>query len=111
MNITAINLQTEDKFDLPTSGDGNWMDWLATQGYLIHDRISLGYIALELYCCEGSGIYALYHPSLQGLRTACLFFNIPTEDAAQDLIDLAQQMVVIVESLDLDGAGQVSWIA
>jgi hypothetical protein len=97
--LKAIDLQTEDRFNLPTSEDGNWVDWLAAQGYLIYDRISLGHIALELYCCEGSGVYALYHPSIRGLSIDCLFFNIPSEDAAQDLIDLAQQMVEIVEML------------
>lgn len=99
MIIKAIDLQTEDKFDLPATGDGNWVDWLTTQGYLIHDRISLGYIALELYCCEGSGVYAIYHPSIHGLSIDCLFFNIPSEDAAQDLIDLAQQMVSMLDAL------------
>ena len=93
--IQAIDLQTEDKFNLPTTGDGNWVDWLATHGYLIHDQISLGHIALDLYCCEGSGVYALYHPSIQGLSIDCLFFNIPSKDAAQDLVDLARQMVEI----------------
>lgn len=97
--IKAIDLQTEDQFNLPTTGDGNWMDWLATQGYLIRDRISLGYVALELYCCESSGVYAIYHPSIQELSIDCLFFNIPSEDAAQDLIDLAQQMVEIIAAV------------
>lgn len=96
MIIKAIDLQTEDTFDLPATGEGHWVDWLAAQGYLLYDRISLGYIALELYCSESSGVYALYHPSLQGLSTDCLFFNIPSEETAQDLIGLAQQMVEMI---------------
>jgi hypothetical protein len=60
-------------------GRGELGDWLADQGYLIHGQISLGYIALELYCCEDSGVYALYHPSLQGLSMDCLFLTFPTQ--------------------------------
>lgn len=94
--VKVIDLQRDQKYDLPKAGEGNWMDWLADQGYLICDRIPLGYISLELYRCECSGVYALYHPSFQGLSTECLFFNIPGEAEAQELVSLAKQMVGIM---------------
>ncbi len=94
--IKAIDFQTEAKRDLAQAGEGNWLDWLADQGYLICDRISLGQVCLELYQRDEDGAYALYHPPLLGLSVECLFFNILDEAAAQELIALAQQMVGII---------------
>jgi len=102
--IKAIDVQTEEKFDLAQAGEGNWVDWLAEKGYLIcvgeasrlENRISLGQVSLELYCCDGAGVYALYHQPMLGLSVECLFFNIPDEAAAQELIALAQRMVKIM---------------
>jgi hypothetical protein len=94
--ITVIDIQTEAKFALPTTGDGNWVDWLGDQGYLICDRIPLGYMSLELYCCETSGLFALYHPPFQGLSTEYLFFNISSKESAQELVSLVKRMIGII---------------
>ncbi|MBD1876943.1 hypothetical protein H6F75_26005 [Nodosilinea sp. FACHB-131] len=94
--IKAIDVQTEAKFDLAQAGEGNWLDWLADQGYLISDRISLGHACLELYQRDGDGVYSLYHPPLLDLSVECLFINIPDEAVAQELISLAQRMAKIM---------------
>lgn len=94
--IKAIDFQTEAKFDLAQVGEGNWLDWLADQGYLIYERISLSHVCLELYQRNDDRSYALYHPPLLGLSVECLFVNIPDEAAAQELIALAQKMVGII---------------
>jgi hypothetical protein len=102
--IKAIDVQTEEKFDLAQAGEGNWVDWLAEKGYLIcvgeasrlENRISLGHACLELYYRDEDGVYALYHPPLLGLSVECLFFNIASEAAAQELIALAQKMVGMI---------------
>jgi hypothetical protein len=92
----AIDMQSEARFDLAQAGERNWLDWLADQGYSIHDRISLGHACLELYQRNEDGVYALYHPPLLGLSVECLFYNIPDETAAQELIALAQKMASII---------------
>ncbi|MGF1566874.1 MAG: hypothetical protein ACFCVD_02165 [Nodosilinea sp.] len=94
--IKAIDMQSEAKFDLGQAGEGNWLDWLADQGYLICDRISLGHACLELYQRDEDGVYALYHPPLLGLSVECLFVHIPDEAAAQELIALAQRLARIM---------------
>lgn len=104
--IKVINVQTEEKFDLAQSGEGNWLDWLAEQGYLIcvgeasrlENRISLGHVSLELYQRDEDGVYALYHPPLMGLSVECLFLNIASEAAAQELVDLARQFILMLLS-------------
>ncbi|MGB3311540.1 MAG: hypothetical protein WBG32_10945 [Nodosilinea sp.] len=94
--IKAINVQTEERFDLAQSGDGNWLDWLAEQGYTVCQQISLSQVCLELYQREEDGVYALYHSPQLGLSVECLFINIPDEVAAQELIALAQRMAKIM---------------
>ena len=97
--IKAIDIQTEEKFDLPKTGEGNWLEWLAEQRYLICDRIPLGYVSFEVYRQEETEVYALYHPVIQGLETECLFFNIPDEATVQELISLAKKMMGIMSQL------------
>lgn len=94
--IKAIDLQSETKLDLAYEGEGNWLDWLTDQGYLINERISLGHICLELYQRDEDGVYALYHPPLLGLSVECLFFNIPNNRTAQELISLATKMLTLI---------------
>lgn len=94
--IKAIDVQTEAKLDLARTGEDNWVDWLAERGYLISDRISLGHVSLELYQRDEDGVYALYHPSLLGLSVECLFFNIPDEAGATELISIARSMLLIM---------------
>jgi hypothetical protein len=96
--IKDIDVQTEEKFDLAQAGEGNWLDWLGGQGYLICERISLGHACLELYQRDEDGVYALYHPPLLGLSMECLFINIPDEAAAQELISLTKRMLALISS-------------
>ncbi|MGG6241556.1 hypothetical protein ACQ4N7_23265 [Nodosilinea sp. AN01ver1] len=94
--IKAINVQTEERLDLAQRGEGNWLDWMAEQGYLICDRISLGHVCLELYQRDEDGVYALYHPPLLDLSVECLFFNIPDEAGFQELIFLTKKMLFLI---------------
>jgi hypothetical protein len=94
--VKVVNFQTQLKFVLPAAGADGWLSWLAERGYLVCDRVAAGYVSLELYSAEESDLYALYHPSIQGLDTEYLFVDIPTEAQARELITLAQQVIVML---------------
>ena len=101
--IRVLDIQTEARFVLPKAGEGNWDAWLAQQGYLFTERISVGPADLAVYFAEANGLYALYHPAVQGLDLECLFVNIPTESDAQALIALAQQVLGYMAQMPFGG--------
>lgn len=100
--VPVLNFQTQDRSTLPRLGKANWISWLSDQGYGIEDRIALieddPNREIELYCNLETNVWAMYHPVYQGLpETECLYLNIPTEEQARNLVEIALNMTQVVD--------------
>jgi hypothetical protein len=91
--VKVMDWQTKQLSELPSVGEDNWATWLLEQGYELIERESLGYTALELYENEDAHVYAMYHPIYAGLETESLYINIPSQEEARQLMNVAQQLV------------------
>lgn len=78
------------------------MTWLLNQGYLIEDRVALieddPNSEIELYFNREANVWAIYHPIYGNLlEVECLYLNIPSEDQARNLIEIALNMTQVAD--------------
>ncbi|GAB1538590.1 hypothetical protein NUACC21_12520 [Scytonema sp. NUACC21] len=91
--MKVMDWQTKQLSELPRSGEGNWSTWLLENGYELIDREALGYTEIKLYENEKNRVFAIYHPIYAGLDTESLYVNIPSEEDARQLMNVAKQLV------------------
>lgn len=90
--MKVMDWQTKQLSELPSIGEGNWTNWLNENGYELIDREELGHTEIELYENSKDGVFAIYHPNYLGLDTESLYANIPTEEDARQLMNVARQL-------------------
>lgn len=100
--LPVLDFQTQVRSTLPRLGEENWMTWLFNQGYLIEDRVALieddPNSDIELYFNPEANVWAMYHPLHQGqTETECLYVNIPAEEQARNLVELALNLTQAVD--------------
>jgi hypothetical protein len=82
------------------------MTWLSEQGYLIEDRVALieddPNSEIELYFNSEANIWAMYHPLHHGqTETECLYINIPIEEQARNLVEIALNLTQAVDLAEI----------
>lgn len=100
--VSVLDLQTQARSTLPRWGEGNWRRWLLEQGYLLEEQVALieadPTSEIEVYFNCTTKTWAMYHPVHHGqLDTECLDVNIPTEEQAYHLVELALNLTQAVD--------------
>lgn len=81
-----------DKTTTEISSD--WRDWLETAGYNRPPKFfNDGTPTLCLIESKNEDAWAFYHPPIGNLNTEYICIGIPTEAEAENLLDLAAQMI------------------
>ena len=104
--MPVLDFQTQGRSALPRLGEGNWMTWLSEQGYLIEDRVALieddPNSEIELYFNSEANVWAMYHPLHHGqTETECLYINIPIEEQARNLVEIALNLTQAVDLAEI----------
>ena len=68
-------------------------DWLEAQGYIRPPDFAPDEMTLALIESREFGKFAVYHPPVGYLKTECVYVEIPSESEAENLLDLAMQMI------------------
>lgn len=88
--VRVIDWQSREQSQLPAAGEGNFVNWLITQGYDLVATEPLGNAEIEIYQAD-NGTFAIYHPTFGTLDSECLFINIPSEDDVKMLVNNSQE--------------------
>ena len=76
-----------------TEISGDWRDWLEGEGYVRPPDFAPDEMTLALIESREFGKFAVYHPPVGYLKTECVYVEIPSESEAENLLDLAMQMI------------------
>ena len=71
----------------------DWRDWLEGEGYIRPPDFQSDGMTLALIESKDKGKFAVYHPPVGHLKTECIYVGIPSESEAENLLDLAMQMI------------------
>lgn len=72
---------------------GDWRDWLEAAGYNRPPQWDDDQPTLVLTESKSKDAWAIYHPPIGNLDTEYICIGIPTEEEAENLVDIARQMI------------------
>lgn len=111
--MKLIDYLTQIQSILPDVNESELESWLSEQGYSFDNTITLATedfwaCDLQVYCNPQMGRYALYQTIYHALSEGCLYVNIPSESAVEDLSDvLSQRLESINTYLNPEGRIQI----
>lgn len=79
--------------DAATVISGDWRDWLESAGYNRPPDWDDNTPTLVLTESKNKDDWAFYHPPIGNLDTEYICVGIPTEEAAENLLEIAAQMI------------------